>query len=220
MDKLIKISTDKLNEILANHKLWIDSNSEYGNRANLSGANLSDAILRGANLNDANLCSTDLSGVTLNDANLHRADLRGANLCDADLSDADLSDAILRGATLNDANLHRADLRGATLSDATLNGANLRSATLNGADLSGTDLRGANLDYSCLPLWCGSLSANFDDRQIIQFVYHIVKSGLNSTNTSDEIKSELAKLIDLANKFHRVDECGKIKNQGEWECEK
>ena len=125
MDKLIKISDDELNEILANHKLWIDSNSKYGNRANLS------------------------------DANLHYANLRGANL------------------------------------------------------------RGANLDYSCLPLWCGSLSTNFDDRQIIQFVYHIVKSGLNSTNTSDEIKSELAKLIDLANKFHRVDECGKIKNQGE-----
>ena len=130
MDKLIKISDDKLNEILANHKLWIDSNSKYGNRA----------------------------------------DLRGANL-------------------------HRADLLGAIL--------------------NGADLHGANLDYSCLPLWCGSLSANFDDRQIIQFVYHIVKSGLNSTNTSDEIKSELAKLIDLANKFHRADECGKIKNQGE-----
>ena len=155
MDKLIKISTDKLNEILANHKLWIDSNSEYGNRANLSGANL-----RGANLNDANLSSADLSG---------------ANLCDADLN----------------------------------------GAILLGANLRGANLRGANLDYSCLPLWCGSLSTNFDDRQIIQFVYHIVKSGLNSTNTSDEIKSELAKLIDLANKFHRVDECGKIKNQGE-----
>ena len=135
MDKLIKISADKLNEILANHKLWIDSNIEYGNRANLRGASL-----------------------------------RGADLRDASLSDANLSDA---------------------------------------------DLCDANLDYSCLPLWCGSLSANFDDRLIIQFVYHIVKSGLNSTNTSDEIKSELAKLIDLANKFHRVDECGKIKNQGE-----
>ena len=162
MDTLIRISDDELNEILANHKLWIDSNSEYGNRADLRGANLSDANLRGA----------DLSG----------ADLSGANLRGADLSGADL-----RGANLYRADLHRADLRG------------------------------ANLDYSCLPLWCGSLSANFDDRQIIQFVYHIVQSGLNSTNTSDEIKSELAKLIDLANKFHKVDECGKIKNQGEWE---
>ena len=128
------------------------------------------------------MLSTSLGRADLNDANL-----RGANLNDADLS----------GANLNDANLHRADPSSADLSGATLNDANLR---------------GANLDYSCLPLWCGSLSANFDDRQIIQLVYHIVKSGLNSTNTSDEIKSELAKLIDLANKFHRVDECGKIKN--------
>ena len=185
MDKLIKISDDELNEILANHKLWIDSNSKYGNRANLRGA-------------------------ILNDADLHRADLRGANLNDANLNDANLNDADLRGANLNDA-----DLSGANLNDANLHRADLSSADLSGATLNDANLRGANLDYSCLPLWCGSLSANFDDRQIIQFVYHIVKSGLNSTNTSDEIKSELAKLIDLANKFHKVDECGKIKNQGE-----
>ena len=121
-----------------------------------------------------------------------------------------LRGAILNDANLNDANLYRADLSGADLHRADLCGANLNGANLCGADLHRADLRGANLDYSCLPLWCGSLSANFDDRQIIQFVYHIVKSGLNSTNTSDEIKSELAKLIDLANKFHRVDECGKI----------
>ena len=171
MNELIKISTDKLNEILANHKLWIDSNSKYGNRANLRGAILNDANLNDANLNDANLYRADLSG----------ADLRGANLNGANLCGAILCRANLRVANLNGANLYRADLHRA-------------------------DLRGANLDYSCLPLWCGSLSANFDDRQIIQFVYHIVQSGLNSTNTSDEIKSELAKLIDLANKFHRVDD--------------
>ena len=105
----------------------------------------------------------------------------------------------------------RADLRGADLRGADLHYAILRDANLCGANLNGANLHGANLDYSCLPLWCGSLYANFDDRLIIQFVYHIVKSGLNSTNTSDEIKSELAKLIDLANKFHRADGCGKIK---------
>ena len=190
MDKLIKISDDELNEILANHKLWIDSNSKYGNRANLRGAILNDANLNDANLNDANLYRADLSGADLSGATLYRANLRGANLYGANLCGAILCRANLRVANLNGANLYRADLHRA-------------------------DLRGANLDYSCLPLWCGSLSANFDDRQIIQFVYHIVQSGLNSTNTSDEIKSELAKLIDLANKFHRVDECGKIKNQGE-----
>ena len=205
MDKLIKISDDELNEILANHKLWIDSNSKYGNHAILHYADLSDADLHGANLNYA-----VLSGANLNDADLSDADLHGANLNYADLSGANLS-----SADLSDADLNYADLSGANLSSADLSDADLNGADLNYANLSGANLRGANLDYSCLPLWCGSLSTNFDDRQIIQFVYHIVKSGLNSTNTSDEIKSELAKLIDLANKFHRVDECGKIKNQGE-----
>ena len=83
-------------------------------------------------------------------------------------------------------------------------------ANLSGADLRGADLSGANIDFSCLPLWCGSLSAHFDDRQIIQLIYHTVKSGLDSKNTSEEVKNELTKLIDLANRFHRVDECGRI----------
>lgn len=83
-------------------------------------------------------------------------------------------------------------------------------ANLRGADLSSADLSSADLDFSCLPLWCGSLSAHFDDRQIIQLIYHTVKSGLGSKNTSKEVKNELIKLIDLANRFHRVTECGRI----------
>ena len=89
--------------------------------------------------------------------------------------------------------------------------ADLCEADLRGANLRGADLREADLDYSCLPLWCGSLAANFDDRQLIQITYHLVKSGLGSTNATNDTKNELKKLIDLANKFHRVDECGKIK---------
>ena len=128
----------------------------------------------------------------------------------ANLSGADLRGADLRGANLRGANLSGASLRCAALSGADLRGANLRGANLRGADLRGADLSGANIDFSCLPLWCGSLSAHFDDRQIIQLIYHTVKSGLDSKNTSEEVKNELTKLIDLANRFHRVDECGRI----------
>ena len=91
----------------------------------------------------------------------------------------------------------------------------LSSADMRDADMTGTDLRGANLDYSCLPLWCGSLGANFDDRQLVQIAYHLVRAGLNSKNASDETKKELSKLIDFANKFHRVKECGRIKKEVE-----
>ena len=148
------MNKEQLNDILKNHKKWLDD-EEDGERANLRSADLSYADLRGANLRGANLRRADLSG----------ADMRGANLSDADLSYA--------------------------------------------------NLRGANIDFSCLPLWCGSLGANFDDRQLIQIAYHLVKAGVNSNNASTETKKELSKLIDFANKFHRVKECGRIKKTSE-----
>ena len=86
-------------------------------------------------------------------------------------------------------------------------------ADLKWANLERADLKWANLDFSCLPLWCGSLKANFDDRQLVQIAYHLVKAGLNSNNASEETKAELEKLIDFANKFHRVSECGVIEKR-------
>ena len=128
----------------------------------------------------------------------------------ADLSGVDLSSADLSGVDLSSADLRYSDLSYADLRDADMTGTDLRDANMRG-----TDLRGANLDYSCLPLWCGSLDANFDDRQLIQIAYHLVRAGLNSNNASEETKKELSKLIDFANKFHRVEECGRIKMTSE-----
>ena len=143
-------------------------------------------------------------------ASLSNEDLRGASLRYANLSHADLS-----GADLSDADLRDADLKYANLRDADLKYANLRDADLTDADLRGANLRDTNLDYSCLPLWCGSLEAHFDDRQLVQIAYHLVKAGLQSKNASEETKTELSKLIDFANKFHRVDECGEIKKEND-----
>lgn len=138
---------------------------------------------------------------------------------------ANLSGENIRCVNFSDVNLRCADLRDADLRDANLKGANLRCANLNyvdlinanliNADLTNANLRGADLDFSCLPLWCGSLSTHFDDKQLIQIAYHLVKAGLKSKNASDETKKELSKLIDFANKFHRVNECGKILKEDE-----
>lgn len=95
----------------------------------------------------------------------------------------------------------------ADLCDADLSGADLR-----GADLHEANLRGADLDYSCLPLWCGSLTANFDDQHLKQIAYHLVRAGLHSKNASEETKRELAKILDFANGFHRAEECGILEN--------
>ena len=120
--------------------------------------------------------------------------------------------ADLRWTDLSRANLRRADLREADLREADLRWADLRWADLSGAELSGADLSEADLDYSGLPLWCGSLSAHFDDKQLKQIAYHLVKAGLQSKNASDETQAELRKLIQFANGFHRAEKCGLIKD--------
>ena len=126
-----------LNQILDQHKLWIESSGVQGERAYLVGANLRDANLKGADLEDANLTGAYLDGANLLDAKLTGAYLEGAYL-----RDACLRDAYLEGANLRDANLSRADLTGANLS-----GANLICAYLEGAYLTYANLTGANLSY-------------------------------------------------------------------------
>ena len=182
--------------------------------ANFSDANFSDANLRGANFSDANLRGADLRGADLSDANL-----RGANFSDANLRGADLRGADLIGANLRGANLRGADLRGADLSDANLRGANFSDANLRGADLRGADLiganlrganlRGADLDYSCYPLWCGSLHLKVDKRLACQLAYHLCSM---QCDDADYIKMRNS-ILGFANQFHRVDECGELKER-------
>ena len=119
----------------------------------------------------------------------------------------------LQGADLQYANLRGANLRGANLRGANLLGANLRDADLQGADLQyaylrGADLRGAYLDYSSgLPFWCGSFEVKLDSKQAYQLLYHFCRFDFED----EEIKKVQSFLKDLANKFHRVNECGEIK---------
>ena len=138
---------------------------------------------------DYNLIGADLIG----------ADLRRANLSGADLSGADLSGANLIGADLIDANLSGANLSGADLIDANLSGANLRRANLSGA----------NLDYSCYPLWCGSLHLKADKRLACQLAYHLCSM---QCDDAEYIKMRNS-ILDFANQFHRVDECGTLEKR-------
>ena len=153
---------------------------------------------------DYDLRGADLRGADLRGADLRRADLRRADLRRANLSDADLRGANLRRADLSGANLSDADLRGANLS-----GANLSDADLRGANLRRADLSGANLDYSCYPLWCGSLHLKADKRLACQLAYHLCSM---QCDDADYIKMRNS-ILGFANQFHRADECGELKER-------
>jgi hypothetical protein len=82
-------------EIYNQHQLWIEDHN-CGKRlelidANLSGADLSRAVLDNANLSGADLSNAKLSNSYLRRSNLFGADLRYSNLSDADLTGANLS---------------------------------------------------------------------------------------------------------------------------------
>lgn len=87
---------------------------------------------------------------------------------------------------------------------ANLRYANLQNANLQDASLRGADLRDASLDYSCWPLWCGSLDVKVDRRIAAQLAYHFCRLDCDDP---DYISARNA-VINFADEFHRVKECG------------
>ena len=134
------ITATELKNILASHKLWIETKGKQGVCADLEDANLAYANLKGANLAYANLKVANLSYADLTGANLTGANLLGVNLYNADLRGADLPYADLTAANLEGADLTGADLWRADLMNANLTGANLTGANLKGTILTNTVL--------------------------------------------------------------------------------
>jgi hypothetical protein len=224
---------EELNEILRLHKLWLEG-KDGGAKADLKGADLKGADLKGADLECADLKKAILADADLYEANLYRAnlkwaDLREANLSGANLKGADLKGAELECADLKGANLEGADLKGANLIRAFLVKANLEGAYLAGADLTEAklyranlkganlklaDLSKANIDYTCWPLWCGSLAVTVDSKIASQLVYHAVRACQSVADDADVVAFCNDPIVTrLANRFHRADECGKIESK-------
>jgi uncharacterized protein YjbI with pentapeptide repeats len=91
-----------LQEVVAAHTKWLESEGREGKRAELKKALLQEADLHGANLQDADLEGAKLAVADLMGANLRRANLRDADLWMADMKDTNLQGAELQGANLGD----------------------------------------------------------------------------------------------------------------------
>lgn len=86
-----------------------------------------------------------------------------------------------------------------------------KRANLREADLRGADLREADLDYSCWPLWCGSLDVRVCKRIAAQLAYHFCRLDCDD----QEVIAAQNAIIPLANQFHRADDCGKLEPKEE-----
>lgn len=79
-------------------------------------------------------------------------------------------------------------------------------ANLCKANLRYANLHGADLDYSCWPLWCGSLDVKVGARIARQLAYHFCRLDCDDPEYLEARKA----IARFANGFHRVDECGRI----------
>lgn len=129
--------------------------------------------------------------------------------------DAETIGEAVKKALSNGADLRWADLRWADLRGADLRGADLCWADLSGADLCDANLHRADLDYSCFPIWCGSLTVKIDKRVFCQLLYHTLRAGQSVDDPEVKKLFAIPEVVALANQFHRVEECGKIKTESE-----
>jgi uncharacterized protein YjbI with pentapeptide repeats len=130
---------------------------------NLDGANAREADLSGATLDVATMRGTDFTHATLRDASLYAVIMSGVNFTDADLTRVRIiglaNDAIFVHAKLDHADLGadprnqpmgvmRTDVSAADFSGADLTGANLRKAKLTRATLTGANLTDCDLSLA------------------------------------------------------------------------
>ena len=132
-----------------------------------------------------------------------QADLRQANLRWANLRGANL-----QGANLQGANLLAADLQGANLRWANLRWANLRWANLRWANLQGANLQGADIDFTCLPLWCGSRGMIVDRRIAAQIAAHFCAL----TCDDQDYQAARAAILEFAKTSHIAKELGLLED--------
>lgn len=162
---------DELEEIIEKHNIWLETDGEDGDRADLSSVDLSFSKVNSLNDNlwgkyiskglisgtydkqpvlDFDLPDGDIKQSNLSRVSIHNKDWSGSTLQKADLSEStitevDLTEARLVNAEATSAYLRRSTFRNANLSGANFWEANLAESSFRNADLTGATLYGANL---------------------------------------------------------------------------
>ena len=134
------LSPAEIAQMLAEHRLYLETEYHQGHRANfasadLAGRDFSGLNLRGVKMDRAVLRGADFTGAHLQSANLIGAILQEARFDRADFSRARLSGANLVWSRLEDACLAKAEMEFALMANAVLQGACLGEADTSGAQL-------------------------------------------------------------------------------------
>ena len=156
-----KGGNEELEKILQDHQIWLKSNGEKGERADLRNLDFSNsadltALLRHYSLKNADLSHTDfsnqdLSGVIFKGAKLENANFNGAKLNNAhmenisadriNLSYADISNAYFDGAVIQHAQMNSTHANMTSFAHADMDFSDIRSMIAINADFTDASMR-------------------------------------------------------------------------------
>lgn len=119
-------------------------------RADFTGANLSETYWGTQALFDTNGRCADVRDTSFRDIDGTDAGFQGASLRNCDFTGASLRNAYFEDSQLMDCSFHGADLTGAQLGGAGLDRVDLTGADLTDADLTGFGVGDVPLDDACL----------------------------------------------------------------------
>ncbi|WP_420031372.1 pentapeptide repeat-containing protein [Streptomyces sp. cg28] len=165
----------------------------------LSGVDLSGAVLKQGVLDLVDFRKSRLTRVDLEDAVMQEARLDGAHLECANLNGAVLCGARLRDANVNHANLMHADLGFAVATRASFRGASLNLANLGEADFGAVDLKGASFQETDVKM------TNLGGADLTG-VYALTKAQFYTAFLDDETKFDPA-IAEDPEIVARIEEC-------------
>lgn len=163
MTKSVDSLAYSIKEIIANHRIWVNTMGAEGIRADLEGLDLSHVMLNGVQFQAASLKRALLVGASFNNAVFTMADLSACNAREAQFLKSDCRGTGFSLSCLEQADFQYADcspmiitshmnpkrwptnFAGANLQQANFHGANLEGAHFDNASLARADLREANL---------------------------------------------------------------------------
>ena len=186
VEKFLDIDNEKQLDLLRNGRVTeFNKYVEQGMRIHLPFEELPISHLQDFSLRASLFFRSNLTGANLTGAILIGANLTGAILIGANLTGAILTGAYLFMANLSEAYLFMANLTGANLTGANLTGANLTKANLTGAKLLDAIIINCKFSNAIIDAYTNFSNATIDDPD---FLKHLREKG--SQNIPDEIKNK------------------------------
>ena len=142
------------------------------------------------------------------------ANLAGVNLRGVNLAGVNLRGLKIKNGDFRDSNFRDSDLTGSYLTGINFTGSYLTGINFIGSYLTGINFTGANIDFISLPLSCTTLNVKWDEKHIIQFLFHAAKPCQHHPKIvrDEDLKNLLTSNIfkKVINKFHRIKESEKF----------